>query len=199
MVSFQTILISLCFVILAYIASIITISFTTGDMRNIFDQSLKSDSKLYEQISVGTNYTYQTDTSKNMHTILLNGLNFSQNQFLLMYDSTPYASKGHIAITLPCNEDNSSQSLFQILVGRAPDLFPLPLGYIQDISSLSTACVYHGQFGFGDPITDIVLKYVGEGNMELKGPYSAIISTLESYIPKQKSFEELQHAQIANQ
>jgi len=199
MVSTQTILISSCLVILAYSALIITISFTTGDMRNIFDQSLKSDSELYKKISTGIDYVYQTDTSKNMHTILLNGLNFSQNQFLLMYDSTPVASKGHIAITLPCNEDNPAQPLFQILVGRAPDLFPLPLGYIQNISSLSTLCAFHSQFGFGDPITDIALKYAGEGNMELKGPYSAIISTLESYIPKQKSFQELQHALMANQ
>jgi hypothetical protein len=31
----------------------------------------------------------------------------------------------------------------------------------------------------------------------LNGPYSVIVSKLESYIPKQKSFEELQHAQMA--
>ena len=195
----QTILISLCLVILIFIASIITISFTIGDMKNIFDQSLKLDSELYKRISVGTNYVYQTDSSKFMQTTLLNGLNFSQNQFLLMFDSTPYASKGHVAMTLPCDKDNPSQPMFQVLEGRAPDLFPVPLGYIKDISSVPTMCVYHGQYGFGDPVTDLALKYVGEGNVSLNGPYSIIVSKLESYIPKQKSFEELQHAQMANQ
>ncbi len=195
----QTILISICLVILIFIASIITISFTIGDMKNVFDQSSKLDSELYKRISTGTNYVYQTDTSKFMYTTLLNGLNFSQNQFLLMYDSTPFASKGHVAMTLPCNKDNPSQSMFQVLEGRAPDLFPVPLGYIKDISSVPTMCVYHGQYGFGDPVTDLALKYVGEGNVSLNGPYSIIVSKLESYIPKQKSFEELQHAQMPNQ
>jgi hypothetical protein len=195
----QTILISICLVILIFIASIITISFTIGDMKNVFEQSSKLDSELYKRISTGTNYVYQTDTSKFMYKTLLNGLNFSQNQFLLMYDSTPFASKGHVAMTLPCNKDNPSQSMFQVLEGRAPDLFPVPLGYIKDISSVPTMCVYHGQYVFGDPVTDLALKYVGEGNVSLNGPYSIIVSKLESYIPKQKSFEELQHAQMANQ
>jgi hypothetical protein len=101
-----------------------------------------------------------------------------------------------VAITLPCNKDNPAQPLFQVLVGRAPDLFSMPLGYLQNISSVPFMCVYHGQFGFGDPVSDLALKYVGEGNTTLKGPYSVIISSQESYIPKAKSFEELQHAQM---
>ncbi|MBA3978385.1 MAG: hypothetical protein H0X50_09385 [Nitrosopumilus sp.] len=197
--STQTILISLCIVILVYIAIIITLSFTIGDMRNIFDQSLKLDSELYNRLSTGANYIYQTDTGKSMQTTLLNGQNFSQNEFLLMYDSTPYASKGHVAMTLPCNEDEPALPTFQVLAGRAPDLFPLPLGYIQNISSVPNMCVFHGQFGFGDPVSDLALRYVGEGNMTLNGPYSVIVSSLESYIPKQKSFEELQHAQMGTQ
>ena len=60
-------------------------------------------------------------------------------------------------------------------------------------------CVFHGQFGFGDPITDLALKYVGEGSIDLKGPYSVVVTGLESFVPKEKSFEELQHAQMATQ
>ena len=168
----QTILISLCLVILIFIASIITISFTIGDMKNIFDQSLKLDSELYKRVSTGTNYVYQTDTSKFMQPILLNGLNFSQNQFLLMFDSTPYASKGHVAMTVPCDKDNPSQPMFQLLEGRAPDLFPVPLGYIKDISSVYHHVCVSRSIWIWRPSLNLALKYVGEGNVSLNGPYS---------------------------
>ncbi len=192
----QTILISLCFVLLVYIAFIITISYFTGNASNVLDQYLKVNSGLYNRISTGTDYILQADTTRSTSTTLLNGLNFSKDQFVLLADTTPYASKGHVAITLPCNKDNPAQPLFQVLVGRAPDLFSMPLGYLQSISTAPTMCVYHGQFGFGDPVTDLALKYVGDGNISLKGPYSVVITSQEAYIPKAKSFEELQHAQI---
>jgi hypothetical protein len=48
-------------------------------------------------------------------------------------------------------------------------------------------CVYQGQFGFGDAVSDLGLKYAGEGNTTLKGPFSVIVSSQESYIPKAKS------------
>jgi hypothetical protein len=192
----QTILVALCFVLLVYIAFIITINYITGNENSPFNQFLKLDSGLYNSISTGTNYIHQADTSRSTTTTLLNGLNFSKGQFILLADTTPYASKGHLAVALPCNKDNPAQPIFQALVGRAPDVFAMPLGYLENISSIPTMCVYHGQFGFGDPVTDLALKYVGDQNITLKGPYSAIISSQEEYIPKAKSFEELQHAQM---
>ena len=192
----QTVLVALCFVLLVYIAFIITINFFIRNQNSPFNQFLKLDSGLYNSISTGTNYIHQADTSRSTTTTLLDGLNFSKGQFILLADTTPYASKGHLAITLPCNKDNPAQPIFQALVGRAPDVFAMPLGYLENISSVPTMCVYHGQFGFGDPVTDLALKYVGDQNITLKGPYSAIISSQEEYIPKAKSFEELQHAQM---
>src|SRR5919107_5281872 len=192
----QTILVALCFVLLVYIAFIITINYIKGNENSPFNQFLKLDSGLYNSISTGTNYIHQADTSRSTTTTLLDGLNFSKGQFILLADTTPYASKGHLAITLPCNKDNHAQPIFQALVGRAPDVFAMPLGYLENISSVPTMCVYHGQFGFGDPVTDLALKYIGDENITLKGPYSAIISSQEEYIPKAKSFEELQHAQM---
>jgi hypothetical protein len=182
--------------LLLYIAFIITINYFVENENNAFNQFLNLDSGLYNSISTGTNYIHQADTSRSTTTTLLNGLNFSKGQFILLADTTPYASKGHLAITLPCNKDNPAQPLFQALVGRAPDVFAMPLGYLEDISSVPSMCVYHGQFGFGDPVTDLALKYIGEQNITLKGPYSAIISSQEEYIPKAKSFEELQHVQM---
>jgi hypothetical protein len=197
MVAVQTVLVALCFVLLVYIAFIITINYFIGNANNPFNQFLKLDSGLYNSISTGTDYIHQADTSRSTTTTLLNGLNFTKGQFVLLYDTTPYASKGHLAITLPCNKDNPAQPIFQALVGRAPALFAMPLGYLENISSAPTMCVYHGQFGFGDPVTDLALKYTGDQNITLKGPYSAIISSQEQYIPKAKSFEELQHTQMS--
>jgi hypothetical protein len=54
-------------------------------------------------------------------------------------------------------------------------------------------CVYHGQFGFGDPVTDIILKNISNQTMSLEGPHSATISTHEFYIPTTQSFEQIQH------
>ena len=34
----------------------------------------------------------------------------------------------------------------------------MALGYIPQLSSPPDMCVYHGQFGFGDPVTDVVSK-----------------------------------------
>jgi hypothetical protein len=113
----------------------------------------------------------------------------------LLYDSTPYASKGHIALNLPCDTNTPNIPMFQVLVGRAPDLAPLALGYISKISVVPQMCVYHGQFGFGDPVTDIVLKNVSGKTISLGGPHSAAISTHEFYTPTTPSFEQIQHQQ----
>ena len=121
MVTVQTVLVALCFVLLVYIGYIITLNyFSIGNANNPFNQFLKLDSGLYNSISTGTDYIHQADTSRSTTTTLLNGLNFTKGQFVLLYDTTPYASKGHLAITLPCNKDNPAQPIFQALVGRAP-------------------------------------------------------------------------------
>ncbi|MGN6347616.1 MAG: hypothetical protein ACTHME_07940, partial [Candidatus Nitrosocosmicus sp.] len=101
----QTALIAFCLVLLIYIAFIITINYFAPNGNNALDQFLKLDSGLYNSISTGTNYIHQADTSRSTTTTVLNGLNFSNGQLILLADDTPYASKGHIAITLPCSKD----------------------------------------------------------------------------------------------
>ena len=56
----------------------------------------------------------------------------------------------------------------------------MALGYIPQLSSPPDMCVYHGQFGFGDPVTDVVLKSVSEDPITLRGPHSVAIVTHES-------------------
>jgi hypothetical protein len=186
--------------ILVYIAVVITGTYTTQNIsptstNSSLAEQTKLDSAMSQQIASSLDYIHKSDTNIAPVTILLHGVNLSANQFILLYDSTPYASKGHIALNLPCDANTPDVPIFQVLVGRAPDLTPLALGYISKISSAPQMCVYHGQFGFGDPITDIVLKNISGKTISLEGPHSVAISTHEFYTPTTPSFEQTQHQQ----
>ena len=114
---------------------------------------------------------------------------------LLVYDSAPFASKGHLTMNVPCNENTPETVMFDILFGRAPNLSPVKPGYLPEISAPSNNCIYHAQFGFGDPITDIARRYVGENQTTFRDSNSLVISTYESYIPITPSEKEMQHEQ----
>ncbi len=160
----------------------------------IFAQELPRDqTHLNELISKGLYYVHEADISTSTMTVLLNGIVLNPNDFILLYDSTPFASKGHFAANLPCDPKNPFMPIFNVLIGSAPNLFVMPLGYIEKISTPPRICVYHGQFGFGDPVTDIALKYVGDDPIKFEGPHSVVISTHEYYKPTIKSFEETMH------
>jgi len=185
--------------ILVYIAVVITGIYTTQNISPSTNTSLaeqaKLDSAMSQQIARSLDYVHKSDLNIAPVTIPLHGVNLTSNQFILLYDSTPYGSKGHIALNLPCDTNTPNVPMFQVLVGRAPDLAPLALGYISQISVVPQMCVYHGQFGFGDPVTDIVLKNVSGKTISLGGPHSAAISTHEFYTPTTPSFEQTQHQQ----
>ena len=187
--------------ILVYIAVVLTGTYTTqnispsGSTNTSLSEQAKLDSAMSQQIARSLDYVHKSDINIAPVTVPLHGVNLSANQFILLYDSTPYASKGHIALNLPCDANTPNVPIFQVLVGRAPDLTPLALGYISRISVAPQMCVYHGQFGFGDPVTDIVLKNVSGRTISLEGPHSVAISTHEFYTPSTPSLEQIQHQQ----
>jgi hypothetical protein len=187
--------------ILVYIAVVLTGTYTTqnispsGSTNTSLAEQAKLDSAMSQQIARSLDYVHKSDINIAPVTVPLHGVNLSANQFILLYDSTPYASKGHIALNLPCDANTPNVPMFQVLVGRAPDLTPLALGYISRISVAPQMCVYHGQFGFGDAVTDIVLKNVSGRTISLEGPHSVAISTHEFYTPSTPSLEQIQHQQ----
>ena len=192
----QTSMIAACLAVLIYVAVIVTGNFfgiQTREDQNPLSQQQRLDDALYKQISTNLNYSHIADTTRASQTVLLNGLNLNTSEFILLYDSTPFASKGHIALNLPCDPNSPNNPLFQVLVGRAPDLVPTTLGYIGQISEPPQMCIYHAQFGFGKPVTDIALKNISDRSINLTGPHSAAISTHESFIPADQSFMETQH------
>ena len=169
------------------------ISSNDEDFSALSQQLPTDQTQLQDLISKSLDYVHQADISTTSTNILLNGINLTQGEFILLYDSTPFGSKGHIAVNLPCNPNNPLDPIFDILVGRAPDLYVLPLGYLEQISKPGKMCVYHGQFGFGDPVTDLILKYVGDDPIKLEGPHSIVISAHEFYNPTTESYFERSH------
>jgi hypothetical protein len=197
----QTTMIAASLAILVYIAVITTGSYTTqniqsGNRTSLAEQE-KIDSALRNQIASSLNYVHTADLNRVSLTVPLHGIALNSSQFILLYDSTPYAVKGHIALNLPCDVRNPQAPLFHVLVGRAPDLAPTPLGYLPQISRPPDMCVYHSQFGFGDPVTDVVLMNVSNRTLSFSGPHSATLTTQESYIPATPSLEELQHKKLS--
>src|SRR5437588_9410385 len=94
--------------------------------------------------------------------ILLEGKTIPANDFIHLYDTTPYMIKsGHIAAILPC--DASSTSPLKILIGQAPNLKPATLQSVKPLSTPGKMCLYHadvisqpgGQVGI---ITDIAIQ-----------------------------------------
>ena len=179
--------------ILIYIAVISTGTVaTTNQDKNSIDELQDSNLAEYQLVSGNLDYVHRADMNRATQTVLLNGITLNSSEFVILYDSTPYASKGHIALNLPCDPKDPQDRLFDVLIGRAPEMFTMALGYIPQLSSPPNMCVYHGQFGFGDPVTDIVLKSVADNPITLRGPHSVAIVTHESYIPEQTSFMQKQ-------
>src|SRR5215218_1248662 len=180
--------------VLIYIAVVSTGTVaTTNQSKSSLSEIQDSNLAEYQLVSGNLDYVHTADMNRATQTVLLNGITLNSSEFIILYDSTPYASKGHIALNLPCNAQDPQERLFDVLIGRAPDMSRMALGYIPQLSSPPDMCVYHGQFGFGDPVTDVVLKSVADDPITLRGPHSVAIVTQESYIPKQLSFMQLQH------
>ena len=193
----QTTMIGACLAILIYIAILLSGTYLTRDTtnENPVDSITKTDNARDQQISKSLTYVHKSDTGMNVQTILLHGVNLSSNEFIPLYDSTPFATKGHIELNLPCDTNDPRSPLFQILIGEAPNVTAITPGYVPQISKPPDMCVYHAQFGFGDPVTDIILKNISDKPMNLRGPHVVVISTHETYTPTVPSFKELQHKQ----
>ena len=61
--------------------------------------------------------------------------------FIPLYDSTPYKIiNGHVIAKLPC--DTRSESQLKILVGHIPNLKPVQLELVKELSNPGDLCIY---------------------------------------------------------
>jgi hypothetical protein len=72
----------------------------------------------------------------------LSGKELAANDFIHLYDSTPYMiMNGHVAAKLPC--DDQAVSPIQILIGQAPNLTETELDLVSELSAPGNLCLYH--------------------------------------------------------
>ena len=115
--------------------------------------------------------------------VLLEGKTLPANDFIHLYDTTPYMIKsGHIAAKLPC--DASSTSPLKILIGQAPNLKPAALEFVKPLSTPGKMCLYHvdvasqpgGQAGI---ITDIAIQNPTSTTMTFPSTSTVVIGVDE--------------------
>ena len=90
--------------------------------------------------------TIENTVTRNVDTLLLAHQIIPPRDFLHLYDTDPYSiTSGHISAKIPCDA-NSSSSL-QMLVGHLPQLRPLQLDPIKELSKPGYLCMYEGNIG----------------------------------------------------
>jgi hypothetical protein len=90
--------------------------------------------------------TIENTAIRNIDTLLLAHQIIPPRDFLHLYDTDPYSiTSGHISAKIPCDA-NSSSSL-QMLVGHLPQLKPLQLDPIKELSKPGYLCMYEGNIG----------------------------------------------------
>ncbi len=113
-------------------------------------------------------------------TVLLDGKLIPTKNFFHLYDSTPSTIKtGHVAAHLPCN--SNGESAVKVVGGVAPNVAPINMTLVNQLSVKGTMCMYHGDLPQknGTAITDIALLNPTEQSITLPPTSSIVIHVSE--------------------
>jgi hypothetical protein len=122
----------------------------------------------------------QTSQSHDSVTVLMDGKTIPGRNFIHLYDSTPSSiSSGHVAAHLPC--DGGGEATVQVVGGIAPDVTPLNMTLVEQMSTLGNICMYHVDIPQqnGTAITDIALLNPAEQSIVLPDATSVVIHVSE--------------------
>jgi hypothetical protein len=121
----------------------------------------------------------KTNVVRDSATILLEGKTLAANDFIHIYDTTPYViMNGHVAAKLPC--DDNSESPIKVLIGSAPNLTAADFELISELSTPGTACLYHVDLAShqggnaSNIITDIAIQNPS-GDQVSFGPTTSVV------------------------
>jgi hypothetical protein len=117
-------------------------------------------------------------------TITLEGLRLKAGQYIELTDTTPVlVTAAHVTINVPCENGNNNdpKSDIAVVAGVAPDLKPVDLEYIKELSNPKDNCLYHADIpeDEDDDVTDIVIINPGDKTVEFKSGNFATISVTE--------------------
>ena len=118
----------------------------------------------------------QISQSHDSVTVLMDGKTIPGRNFIHLYDSTPSSiSSGHVAAHLPC--DGSGEATVEVVGGIAPDVAPLNMTLVDQMSTLGNICMYHVDIPQqnGTSITDIALLNPAEQSIILPAATSVVI------------------------
>jgi hypothetical protein len=125
------------------------------------------------------NATKGNSVVRDSSTILLDGKTIPANDFIHLYDSTPYKiMNGHIASKLPC--DANSTSPLKILVGQAPKVKPASLELVKELSKPGNMCIYHVDIPQGNDVTtDVAIQNPTGSPIKLPDTSTVVIGVNE--------------------
>ena len=118
-------------------------------------------------------------------TIPLEGLTLKAGQFIELTDTTPVlVTSAHATINVPCdngNKNNDPESDIAVVAGVAPDLKPVELEYIAELSDPEDNCLYHADIpeNEDDAVTDIAIINPGDETVKFGSGNFATISITE--------------------
>jgi hypothetical protein len=118
--------------------------------------------------------------SRDSVTVLLDHTGIPPKDFIHLYDATPYMiMNGHIATKLPC--DANSESPLKVVVGQAPDVQPVELEVVPELSSPGSMCIYHVDLPPAgiDVVTDIALLNPTDEGIRLPRTSTIVIGVNE--------------------
>ena len=122
----------------------------------------------------------QTSQPHDSVTVLMEGKTIPGRNFIHLYDSTPSSiASGHVAAHLPC--DGSGEATVKVVGGIAPDVQPLNMTLVDQMSTLGNICMYHVDIPQqnGTSITDIALLNPAEQSIILPDATSIVIHVSE--------------------
>jgi hypothetical protein len=117
-------------------------------------------------------------------TIPLEGLTLKAGQFIELTDTTPVlVTAAHAVINVPCDNDknNDPESDIAVVAGVTPDLEPIELEYIAELSDPKDNCLYHADIpeNEDDEVTDIVIINPGDETVKFGSGNFASVSVTE--------------------
>ena len=114
-------------------------------------------------------------------TVLLQDILIPADDFIHLYDSSPYhLMNGHVAIKVPCEDDSTTP--IQVLIGSAPNMTAATLENIAPLSTPGEQCLYHVDLvpsGNVTVLTDVALKNSGDEDIEFPPTSTAVIGINE--------------------
>jgi hypothetical protein len=122
----------------------------------------------------------QKNVVRDSQAILLEDKTIPANDYIHLYDSTPYMiTNGHIAAKLTCDANNTSP--LKILVGQAPNLKPAELEFVKPLSTPGKLCIYHVDLPSkaGEAVTDIAIQNPTATKIKLPSTSSVVIGVNE--------------------